>query len=183
MPVLIPREECMNMVGIMFRIVTLPPEISGKLYLHKMPGRNTDYAADVREIADKEIAVVVRLASDRETALKSALYLADIADGTMPWKELCYPIEDYGIPDDLASFYDFVNKISHSLIDGKHMLMHCGAGIGRTGLVACAVLMKLGHSHDEAAAIVTAAGSGAENTDQRAFLRRISEDPVFLTGS
>jgi len=49
---------------------------------------------------------------------------------------------------------ELVATIRHHLDAGKSVLMHCGAGIGRAGTMAVAVLMSLGVERSEAMSMV-----------------------------
>ena len=55
--------------------------------------------------------------------------------------------------------------------EGKNVLVHCAAGIGRTGTFAAALLVRLGCGLEEALRRVEVAGSHAEDDCQLAFLR------------
>ncbi len=158
-----------------FRNLPLPAGIRGKLYLHSMPGRDTRYADDVREIASKNISTVVRLTSDEETAEESPGYWDAIEMRSIRWQELHFPIHDYGVPDNLVAFGTFVDFAANELSRGQVMLLHCAAGIGRTGTVACAILIQLGVKLEEAVRIVSEAGSYAEDRLQVDFLRAFAK--------
>jgi hypothetical protein len=95
---------------IPFRNLPLPAGVKGKLYLHSMLGRTTPYADDVSELASKGIATVIRLTSDEEIERKSPEYWNAIKKKSIRWKELKFPITDYGIPDDLESFKSFIEQ-------------------------------------------------------------------------
>jgi protein-tyrosine phosphatase len=60
-------------------------------------------------------------------------------------------------------------EIAARLDGGQHVILHCGAGIGRAGTMAILTLMTLGHSAPDAAAAVGAARpmAGPEAGPQR----------------
>lgn len=154
-----------------FRELPLPAGISGKVFLHSMLGRSTKFHDDAAEIAEKRIATVLRLTSDQETERKSPEYWDAIKCHTIGWQDLRFEISDYGIPRDLKAFMDLMDRVAYRLAMGENILVHCGAGIGRTGTVACAILAKLGVGLEEAIRIVGEAGSYAEDEQQLHFLK------------
>lgn len=154
-----------------FRKLPLPSGTKGEVYLHSMPGRNTRYRDDVSEIADRLITAVVRLTSDRETARKSPEYWEAVKGRAISWQDLRFEISDYGVPEDSGAFVALIDLIAEKLSRGERLLVHCAAGIGRTGTVACAILVRLGVGLDEAVRIVGEAGSYAEAEQQRNFLK------------
>jgi protein-tyrosine phosphatase len=68
-------------------------------------------------------------------------------------RALWFPIHDLHAPS-LESARDLVGTLVARLHTGEHLLIHCGAGIGRAGTVAACVLLELGMEHDEALAHV-----------------------------
>ena len=66
---------------------------------------------------------------------------------------LWFPIPDLHAPA-LGELRPLLAEIARRLADGGHVLVHCGAGIGRAGTVAVCVLMQHGQSRDEALAHV-----------------------------
>ncbi|XP_058379729.1 tyrosine-protein phosphatase non-receptor type 3 isoform X3 [Diceros bicornis minor] len=42
---------------------------------------------------------------------------------------------DHGVPDDSSDFLEFVNHVRSLRVDGEPVLVHCSAGIGRTGVL------------------------------------------------
>lgn len=48
----------------------------------------------------------------------------------------------------------FIAELVRRLDDGEHLLMHCAAGIGRTGTMAVCLLMELGMAQPTAQALV-----------------------------
>jgi len=61
-----------------------------------------------------------------------------------------FPIEDRSLPADSNEFEVFVNKLLEHSRKGRSVVVHCRAGIGRSSLVAAAVLTKMGLSADQA---------------------------------
>ena len=55
-----------------------------------------------------------------------------------------YPIPDLGIPQSLADFAQLTFTIQQQVNAGVNTLVHCRAGIGRSGLVAAGVLLQAG---------------------------------------
>ncbi|MGJ5617840.1 protein-tyrosine phosphatase family protein [Sulfitobacter sp. MF3-043] len=53
------------------------------------------------------------------------------------------PIKDFGLPD-IKVFDPLVRRIGDMLLDGRHVAVHCRAGIGRSGMVTAATLVALG---------------------------------------
>ena len=159
-----------------FRNLPLPAGVKGKLYLHSMLGRETPYVDDVAELEAKKISTVIRLTSDEETEEKSPEYWNAIRKRAIRWEELHFPIRDYGIPDNLVAFGTLIATIVHRLSEGQVMLLHCAAGIGRTGTVACAILIQLGVRLEDAVRMVGEAGSYAEDPLQVRLLKTFTEE-------
>jgi protein-tyrosine phosphatase len=81
-----------------------------------------------------------------------------------------FPIEDFDIPDDRDRFFLMARDIARRLENGDQLLIHCAAGIGRTGLLAMLVVMILGEDRSTALEIVEAAGGNPETSAQQSFL-------------
>ena len=65
-----------------------------------------------------------------------------------------FPIPDYGVPDFL-DLQILITQIRRDLEDGKHLLVHCRGGVGRTGLICSCVLVTMGQNVPDAISIVT----------------------------
>ena len=65
-----------------------------------------------------------------------------------------FPIPDYGVPDFL-DLQVLITQIRRDLELGKHLLVHCRGGVGRTGLICCCVLVTTGLNVPDAISIVT----------------------------
>tara|TARA_R110002072_G_scaffold10767_2_gene49874 strand:+ start:492 stop:935 length:444 start_codon:yes stop_codon:yes gene_type:complete len=66
-------------------------------------------------------------------------------------------IRDRGIPTEADAFHNLIMDLRSRYDSGQSIAIHCRAGIGRSGMVAAAFLMSLGHSLDGAVGILTKA--------------------------
>jgi protein-tyrosine phosphatase len=149
----------------MFRPVELPEGLAGRLFLHSMPGRYEAYEDTRQEIARCQISRVLCLAPLVEVKTTSSLYAQAIEAAGLPWIHEMFPVADYGIPEDRDTFWRLTQRLAAGLQSGEEMLIHCGAGIGRTGTLAICVLMALGMTTDHAHATVRAVGSSLETVE------------------
>jgi protein-tyrosine phosphatase len=151
----------------MFRAVELPEGHAGRLFLHSMPGRYEAYEDARQEIARCQIGRVVCLAPLAEVRTKSPLYAKAIETTQFPWRQEMFPVPDYGIPEDRETFWRLAQHLATTLQSGERVLIHCGAGVGRTGMLAIGVLLALGMTVDHARTAVGAAGSSPETPAQQ----------------
>lgn len=153
----------------MFRQVTLPSGIQGRLYLHAMPGRHEPLASFVSGAQQANLDAVVCLATESEVRNKSPEYFDARTRQMLPFATKNFPIEDFGVPrsEDQPAFQEFIKELAAELRAGKALLIHCRMGIGRTGTVATCVLVELGLESAEALRIVKSAGSHPEVPEQR----------------
>ncbi len=84
---------------------------------------------------------------------------------------LHYPVEDGSIPTSIVTFHRLVEAIHHRLATDR-VLVHCSAGIGRTGMVAAGLLIRAGERSETAIARIRSVRPGAvENRWQEDFLQ------------
>ena len=79
-----------------------------------------------------------------------------------------HPIPDFSLPD-LTAFGGLIEDMAARLAEGGHIAVHCRAGIGRSGMVAAATLVRLGAEPGAALAEVSAArGVPVPDTEEQA---------------
>ncbi|HVZ43370.1 MAG TPA: tyrosine-protein phosphatase [Ramlibacter sp.] len=148
------------------RPVTLPPEIPGRLWLASMPGRFESWASFEMQAHRTRLGLVVCLTPRSELADLSPEYHAAVVAGDVPFRWLNLPVPNFGVPDDRAGFREDVLTIAQALRRGDAVMLHCAAGMGRTGSTAACVLKVLGLTTDAALQRVREAGSNPQNALQ-----------------
>jgi protein-tyrosine phosphatase len=85
---------------------------------------------------------------------------------------ISFPIPDRGLPDDLAFTMRFAKDVANA---GKATVIHCRAGIGRSSVIAAAVMICEGVSADAALGLIQQArGVQVPDTEaQRAWVMRL----------
>jgi protein-tyrosine phosphatase len=141
-----------------------------------MPGRNESIQDSIEEINEKGISTVVSLTSNQEIKEKSPDFSRAINSNAFKTRRISFPIQDFGIPSDRNSFLELSTDLAKSLSNGENILIHCGAGIGRTGTLAISVLMSIGIDPNKASQLVGSAGSGPETSDQEDLLNWIKTE-------
>ncbi len=155
------------------RQVRLDDLVPGALFLCEMPGRCAELSEYEKEMRAKRVSRLLCLAPLDEVRQKSPEYAAKLEEGRFPWPVDFFAIPDYGTPseDQMVGKAKYVAAL---LREGERVVLHCGAGIGRTGMVATAVLMALGLPLDAAEARIREAGSKAETNEQKKLLHDVS---------
>jgi protein-tyrosine phosphatase len=149
-----------------FRAVDLPPTIAGKLLLHSMPGRQESWS-DFQALAGRAgLGSLVCLTPLDEIAELSPDYHFAVTRGAVQFRWECLPMRNFGLPDDAHGFRRKVQEIADDLRSGGIVMLHCAAGIGRTGSTAACVLKALGLPAGEALRRVRDAGSNPQNAAQ-----------------
>jgi hypothetical protein len=92
-----------------------------------------------------------------------------------PVRVLRLPIPDYGVTDD-DKLLDMAQQVTGLLRGGETVVTHCGAGMGRTGVLCTLVLVQLGAPLAEAALTVRKGrpGSGPDSPEQADQLARLA---------
>lgn len=153
-----------------FRSVDLPEAVPGSLLLDAMPGRFEPWHAFEERARAASLRLVVCLTPRAEIEELSPAYHTAVAHGAVPFRWLNLPMRNFGTPEDPASFRIGVQQIADALRAGEAVMLHCAAGLGRTGSTAACVLKSLGLPTEQALQRVRAAGSNPQNASQSGFV-------------
>ena len=130
--------------------IPLPDTTPGHLWLCGKHAIGPDPAGAIARTRSPA-ATVVCLVERHEIADRYPDYVAwldDPATDTVWW-----PIPDMHAPA-VAEMAARTNDLATRLIDGKTLIVHCGAGFGRAGTTAACVLVQLGMAADQAVSLV-----------------------------
>ncbi|MES2633504.1 MAG: tyrosine-protein phosphatase [Pseudomonadota bacterium] len=148
------------------RSVVLPADVPGKLWLGAMPGRFQAWPAFHAEAQAHRLSLVVCLTPRHEMAELAPAYSQAVGQGELPFRWLNLPMRNFGLPEDVPLFQREVQQIAQALRRGDSVMLHCAAGIGRTGSTAACVLKALGVDTQDSLLRVREAGSNPENALQ-----------------
>ena len=157
----------------MFRNVVLPTKVSGTLFLHSMPGYLEPLAQTEQALVATRIHEIICLTPKSQIQQLSPDYLAAIETASLPCQHCQFDIVDYGIPSNENEFLKLVRECVQSLKTGNNLLVHCAAGVGRTGLLATCLLIEIGYSMQSAVSQIRQSGSNAETEAQRDLIERM----------
>lgn len=155
-----------------FRSLPLPDDVPGRLWLQSMPGRREPWGFFLDEARLRQLDLVVCLNPLDEVAALSPTYHKAVAEGRLPFRWMHLPMRDYGLAQDPQAFRRGIEQLSQGLRLGDRALLHCAAGIGRTGTVAACVLKHLGASGDAAVEAVRNAGSNPQSALQSGWIEQ-----------
>jgi len=144
---------------------------SGFIAIMAHPAHEQDAAAAIAGIAQNGIRQVVSLldpAEARALGLDEEAQLVEAQSMTF----VSFPIADMGLPVSLDDFAALARRLYQQVHTGLNTLVHCRGGIGRSGLLAAAVLLHCGMDPQQACEQVSRKrGRRVPETDaQRAWL-------------
>ena len=124
-------------------ITLLPFELPGKVYRSAMPLSYFDPNNELLEAyKSNDISQIVMLTSDEEAFAHTGLDLRKYYQDS-GYDVIHHPIVDFGTPKTIDAFSEVVDQAILSAQDGKNIVVHCYAGIGRAGMFASLMTRRL----------------------------------------
>lgn len=112
--------------------------IEGKIAGMERPGSLFDLEEDLNFLRDAGIDIIVNLQEEEHFLEHDGFIMKNI------------PIDDFG-PPGLSDFEEFISFVSPHIEDGRGVVVHCRAGMGRTNLMLASYLLHhLGMGPDSA---------------------------------
>lgn len=135
------------------------------------PGLYKDAQEDILFINEMGFDVVVTLTEDP---------LEEDFEG-QDFELIHFPIADMYIPR-LAPTIELCRDLKEKIDAGNNILVHCKAGLGRTGTIQACILIEMGHTAEEAIVEVRKKNNWAiQNTIQEKFIEdywRITKEKI-----
>jgi protein-tyrosine phosphatase len=158
-------------------LIKLPFLLPGSIFRSPMPFSQFDRSSVWTKFQEEKIDLVVILVEQQEYLVFAgkdlpALYRSQGLDV----QHIAVP--DFGIPEDLESWKNGLETAAMAAGDGKNVVVHCLAGIGRTGIfLACLAKQVLNMEGEEAINWVRKSVPGAmENSRQEDFVIHFQPD-------
>lgn len=135
----------------MFKIETIG---SGFIAIMAYPGKEQDAASAIASLANDGIRQVVSLLEPAEAAALGLEGEAQLV-AAESMRFVSFPIPDMGLPASVCAFARLARDLYRQVDAGVNTLLHCRGGVGRSGLLAAAVLLHCGMDPRQACEWVT----------------------------
>lgn len=155
-----------------FRALELPAPGPGQVWLASMPGRFEPWQVFLDEARQRRLQQVLCLNPMFEIQRLSPAYAEAIAAATLPFRWTHLPMQDFGLAAALDTYRSAIDEVADTVRGGGIVLLHCAAGIGRTGTAAACLLRRLGAPTPVAMQRVRDAGANPESALQRGLIDR-----------
>ncbi|MCP5170344.1 MAG: dual specificity protein phosphatase family protein [Hahellaceae bacterium] len=139
------------MNSTIFRVGTVA---NGQLFV--MPRPSAEHLEEeLRRHRQAGIDVIISLLEMNEQRELGLMLENDVAT-TLGMEFYRFSIQDHSVPSPEVA-QRAVDSVCRCLEAGKCVVIHCRAGIGRTGVITSCVLMRYGMQSDDAMALVSSA--------------------------
>ena len=129
--------------------IPLNPLTKGQLWISHYPGKRDignkaiQAEMDLLELKKRKIDIVASLLERKELA---SLQIANLFELIKKhnFSHYYFPIKDKSVPKNKAQLHRFLDNLCDEIQKDKNILIHCNAGLGRSGLIAALLCKKIG---------------------------------------
>jgi protein-tyrosine phosphatase len=130
--------------------------IPAKLAIMPRPNGGKHLEDEIRILKREGTDVLVSLLTPEED-IELALELERAACSGHGIRFRSFPIPDRDVPPSTEAFLKFIDTLHQDLLQGRSIVAHCRAGIGRSSLLLASLLRREGLSTDDAFRRITQA--------------------------
>jgi len=129
--------------------IPLNPLTKGQLWISHYPGKigigdkAIQTEIDLLELKKRKIDIVASLLERKELATLQITNLFELIE-KHNFSHYYFPIKDKSVPKNKAQLHSFLDNLCDEIQKDKNILIHCNAGLGRSGLIAALLCKKLG---------------------------------------
>jgi protein tyrosine phosphatase len=129
--------------------IPLNPLKNGQLWISHYPGKRgienkaIQAEMDLLELKKRKIDIVASLLERKELAELQIANLFELIK-KHNFSHYYFPIQDKSVPKNKFQLRRFLNNLCAEIQKDKKILIHCNAGLGRSGLIAALLCKKLG---------------------------------------
>ncbi len=129
--------------------IPLNPLKNGQLWISHYPGKKgienkaIQAEVDLLELKKRKIDIVASLLERKELAELQIANLFELIK-KHNFSHYYFPIKDKSAPKNKVQLRRFLNNLCDEIQKDKKILIHCNAGLGRSGLIASLICKKLG---------------------------------------
>mgnify|MGYP001157120728 FL=1 len=155
--------------------VPLKPLTKGQLWISHYPGKIgmedkiIQAEMDLLELKKKNIDTVVSLLEKKELKPLNVSTLFELIK-KHKFTHYYFPIKDKSVPKKNVELNRLLNDLSFKIRQNKKILLHCNAGLGRSGLIAALLCKKLGISKNPISYIRKHRPGSIETKDQEKMI-------------
>ena len=152
-------------------LTEMPYPFPGKIYRSPMPFSQFDRSNVWAAFKENAVDMVVILVEPQEYLVYAGRDLPAFYR-TEDLTVLHIPVPDFGVPDDRQAWDEGLDRVSREAGENKNIVVHCLAGIGRTGTFLACLAKKVMDLDGEAAIqwVRDTLPGAMENTYQESFV-------------
>ena len=134
-------------------------------------GSSGQLSTDLKSLQSQKIDVIISLTSEKEIErLGIVNFKQNIKD--FGFTHLVEPIEDFSVPkdDQRKNVNKLITTILSLLEDNRFVLVHCNAGLGRSGMIVALVIKCIGSLKDPVSHVRKFRSGAVETEEQQRFV-------------
>ena len=123
----------------------------GSIFISNSPGETNSIEEDIKKAANFKISTILSLLEDHEIeSLKLERLHLLLSEINIVYYR--YPISDFNVPntENISTLDTILSDLLDRLTVGDNVLIHCKAGLGRSGMISALLLKKFGMTADKA---------------------------------